>query len=92
MVASGFFYEEGLYNFYNDRQHSGGRLFSRYRFLEASSFLVEDAGFAELYYGFGNEFWAGDDRSTGQQAVRGPGGPVPPEHPLSRSGTRSAAS
>ncbi|WP_435005926.1 M1 family aminopeptidase [Tundrisphaera lichenicola] len=59
--SSGFFYEEGLYNFYNDRQHSGGRLFTRYKFLEASSFLVDDAGFAELYYGFGNEFWAGDD-------------------------------
>ena len=58
---SGVFYEEGLYNFYNDRQHSGGRLFSRYRFLEASSFLVDDAGFAEMYYGFGNEFWAGDN-------------------------------
>jgi len=59
--TSGVFYEEGLYNFYNDKQHSGGRLFSRYRFLEASSFLVDDAGFAELYYGFGNEFWAGDN-------------------------------
>jgi hypothetical protein len=58
--TSGVFYEEGLYNFYNDKAHSGGRLFTRYRFLEASSFLVDDAGFAELYYGFGNEFWAGD--------------------------------
>jgi hypothetical protein len=58
--TSGIFYEEGLYNFYNDKEHSGGRLFSRYRFLEASSFLVDDAGFAELYYGVGNEFWAGD--------------------------------
>ncbi len=36
-------------------------MFSRYRFLEASSFLVDDAGFAELYYGVGNEFWAGDN-------------------------------
>ena len=59
--TSGLFYEEGLYNFYNDKQHSGGRLFSRYRFLESSSFLVDDAGFAEIYYGYGNEFWAGDD-------------------------------
>ncbi len=59
--SSGIFYEEGLYNFYNDKQHSGGRLFSRYRFLEASSFLVDDAGFVEAYYGFGNEFWAGDN-------------------------------
>ena len=59
--TSGIFYEEGLYNFYNDKQHSGGRLFSRYRFLESSSFLVDDAGFAELYYGVGNEFWAGDN-------------------------------
>jgi hypothetical protein len=59
--TSGVFYEEGLYNFYNDKQHSGGRIFSRYRFLEASSFLVDDAGFAELYLGTGNEFWAGDD-------------------------------
>jgi hypothetical protein len=58
--TSGIFYEEGLYNFYNDKEHSGGRLFSRYRFLESSSFLVDDAGFAELYYGVGNEFWAGD--------------------------------
>jgi len=59
--SSGFFYEEGLYNFYNDRRHSGGRAFLRYRFLENSSFLVDDQGFAELYYGIGNEFWAGDD-------------------------------
>jgi Peptidase family M1 domain len=59
--TSGVFYEEGLYNFYNDKEHSGGRLFSRYRFLEASSFLVDDAGFAEFYYGVGNEFWAGDN-------------------------------
>ena len=59
--TSGVFYEEGLYNFYNDKQHSGGRLFSRYRFLEASSSLVDDAGFAEAYYGVGNEFWAGDN-------------------------------
>ncbi len=58
--TSGIFYEEGLYNFYNDKAHSGGRLFSRYRFLEASSFMVDVAGFAEFYYGVGNEFWAGD--------------------------------
>ena len=60
-TAAGFFYEEGLYNFYNDKRHSGGRAFLRYRFLESSSFLVDDQGFAELYYGIGNEFWAGDD-------------------------------
>ena len=60
-LASGIFYEEGLYNFYNDKRHSGGRAFVRYRFLETSSFLVEDPGFAELYYGIGNEFWQGDD-------------------------------
>ena len=60
-TSAGFFYEEGLYNFYNDRRHSGGRAFLRYRFLESSSFLVDDQGFAELYYGIGNEFWAGDD-------------------------------
>ncbi|GAC1467874.1 MAG: hypothetical protein NVSMB9_09950 [Isosphaeraceae bacterium] len=59
--AAGLFYEEGLYNFYNDRRHSGGRAFLRYRFLETSSFLVDDQGFAELYFGTGNEFWAGDD-------------------------------
>jgi hypothetical protein len=59
--STGFFYEEGLYNFYNDRRHSGGRFFLRYRFLETSSFLIDDQGFAELYYGLGNEFWAGDD-------------------------------
>ena len=61
MWSAGFFYEEGLYNFYNDRRHSGGRAFLRYRFLETSSFLVDDQGFAELYYGIGNEFWPGDD-------------------------------
>lgn len=60
-TTAGFFYEEGLYNFYNDRRHSGGRAFLRYRFLPSSSFLVDDQGFAELYYGIGNEFWAGDD-------------------------------
>ncbi len=59
--SSGFFYEEGLYNFYNDRRHSGGRAFLHYTFLPTSSFLVDDAGFAELYYGLGNEFWPGDD-------------------------------
>ena len=52
---------KGLYNFYNDKRHSGGRAFLRYRFLETSSFLVDDQGFAELYFGTGNEFWAGDD-------------------------------
>ncbi len=61
MASVGFFYEEGLYNFYNDQRHSGGRFFLRHRFLETSSFLVDDQGFAELYYGLGNEFWAGDD-------------------------------
>ncbi len=59
--VSGIFYEEGLYNFYNDKRHSGGRLFTRYKFLETSSFLTEDQGFAELYLGTGNEFWQGDD-------------------------------
>jgi hypothetical protein len=59
--ASGFFYEEGLYNFYNDKRHSGGRLFLRKRLLESSSFIVDDPVFFEAYYGLGNEFWAGDD-------------------------------
>lgn len=59
--SSGFFYEEGMYNFYNDSRHSGGRFFTRYRFLPTSSFLIDDQGFFELYYGIGNEFWAGDD-------------------------------
>src|SRR5262249_52338983 len=35
--------------------------FLRYRFLENTSFLVDDFGFAELYLGTGNEFWPGDD-------------------------------
>jgi hypothetical protein len=59
--SAGVFYEEGLYNFYNDKRHSGGRAFLRYRFLETSSFLVDDPGFFEIYYGVGNEFWPGDD-------------------------------
>jgi hypothetical protein len=59
--TAGVFYEQGLYNFYNDKRHSGGRAFLRYRFLETSSFLIDDQGFAELYFGTGNEFWAGDD-------------------------------
>lgn len=59
--SAGLFYEEGLYNFYNDKRHSGGRAFLRYRFLETSSFLIDDQGFAELYFGTGNEFWPGDD-------------------------------
>ena len=58
--SSGLFYEEGLYNYYNDKRHSGGRAFLRYRFLETSSFLVDDQGFFELYFGTGNEFWQGD--------------------------------
>jgi hypothetical protein len=59
--ATGFFYEEGLYNFYNDRRHSGGRFFLRKRLLESSSFIVDDPVFFEVYYGLGNEFWPGDD-------------------------------
>jgi hypothetical protein len=59
--TTGIFYEEGLYNFYNDRRHSGGRAFLRYRFLETSSFIVDDQGFLEFYFGTGNEFWQGDD-------------------------------
>jgi hypothetical protein len=59
--SAGLFYEEGLYNFYNDKRHSGGRAFLRYRFLETSSFLIDDQGFFELYYGVGYEFWPGDD-------------------------------
>jgi hypothetical protein len=59
--ATGFFYEEGLYNFYNDRRHSGGRFFLRKRLLESSSFIVDDPVFYEFYYGLGNEFWPGDD-------------------------------
>jgi Peptidase family M1 domain len=58
--SSGLFYEEGLYNFYNDQRHSGGRAFVRYRMLESSSFIVDDQGFIEAYFGTGNEFWAGD--------------------------------
>jgi hypothetical protein len=60
-TSTGFFYEEGLYNFYNDRRHSGGRAFLRHRFLQTPSVLADDQGFAELYYGLGNEFWPGDD-------------------------------
>jgi hypothetical protein len=59
--SAGLFYEEGLYNFYNDKRHSGGRAFLRYRFLETSSFIIDDQGFFELYYGVGYEFWPGDD-------------------------------
>jgi hypothetical protein len=59
--TAGLFYEEGLYNFYNDQRHSGGRAFLRYRFLETSSFIVDDQGFFEIYFGTGNEFWQGDD-------------------------------
>ncbi len=59
--SAGIFYEEGLYNFYGDVRHSGGRAFLRYRFLETSSFLIDDQGFAEVYFGTGWEFWAGDD-------------------------------
>ena len=59
--SAGLFYEEGLYNFYNDKRHSGGRAFLRYRFLESSSFIVDDQGFLEFYFGTGNEFWAGDN-------------------------------
>jgi hypothetical protein len=59
--ATGFFYEQGLYNFYNDKRHSGGRFYLRKRLLESSSFIVDDPVFFEVYYGLGNEFWAGDD-------------------------------
>ena len=59
--ATGFFYEEGLYNFYNDKRHSGGRFYLRKRLLESSSFIVDDPVFFEFYYGLGNEFWPGDD-------------------------------
>ncbi|MDR3622603.1 MAG: M1 family aminopeptidase [Paludisphaera borealis] len=59
--AAGFFYEQGLYNFYNDKRHSGGRAYLRKRLLESSSFIVDDPVFYEFYYGLGNEFWQGDD-------------------------------
>ena len=59
--SAGLFYEEGLYNFYNDKRHSGGRAFLRYRLLESPSFLIDDQGFIEFYFGTGYEFWAGDD-------------------------------
>jgi hypothetical protein len=59
--SAGIFYEEGLYNFYNDKRHSGGRLFLRKRILESTSFIVDDPIFFEVYYGVGNEFWPGDD-------------------------------
>ncbi len=92
MWTSGVFYEEGLYNFYNDKQHSGGRLFSRYRFLEASSFLVDDAGFAELFTtawatSSGRAIPAGRWTSPSLLLVAGSAS----VH-CSRSGTRSAAS
>jgi hypothetical protein len=72
--SAGLFYEEGLYNFYNDKRHSGGRAFLRYRFLETSSFLIDDQGFAELYYGVGNEFWPGDDGRPVNQYLGAVGG------------------
>ena len=50
-----------LYNFYNDKRHSGGRFYLRRRLLESSSFIVDDPVFYEYYYGLGNEFWPGDD-------------------------------
>lgn len=59
--TAGAFYEEGLYNFYNDRRHSGGRLFLRRKLLETSSVLVDDPAFYEIYLGTGYEFWPGDD-------------------------------
>lgn len=61
MWAAGLFYEEGLYNWYGDRRHSGGRVFLRRRLIESVSVLLDDPGFVELYYGMGNEFWPGDD-------------------------------
>jgi hypothetical protein len=61
MWTAGVYYEEGLYNFYNDRRHSGGRAFLRKRLIESSSVLVDDPGFFEFYLGTGNEFWPGDD-------------------------------
>jgi hypothetical protein len=61
MWNAGLYYEEGLYNFHNDVRHSGGRAFLRKRLATSSSFIVDDPAFYELYYGFGNEFWPGDD-------------------------------
>jgi hypothetical protein len=59
--TAGVFYEQGLYNFYNDKRHSGGRAFLRRRLLETSSVLVDDPAFYELYMGTGYAFWEGDD-------------------------------
>lgn len=61
MWTTGVFYEQGLYNFYNDKRHSGGRAFLRRRLLETSSVLVDDPAFYEIYMGTGYEFWPGDD-------------------------------
>lgn len=73
--TAGVFYEEGLYNFYNDKRHSGGRAFIRKRLIESSSAILEDPGFYEFYLGTGYAFWAGDD-----------GRPV--NHPLTALGGR----
>ncbi len=74
MWTSGVFYEEGLYNFYNDKRHSGGRIFLRRRLLESSSFLVDDPAFYELYMGTGYEFWPGDDGRPVNQSLTAIGG------------------
>ena len=89
--ATGFFYEEGLYNFYNDKRHSGGRFFLRKRLLESSSFIVDDPVFYEFYYGLGNEFWPGDDGRP-VNSTSGPSGPATARTRSSPTGTRSRAS
>lgn len=70
----GGYYQEGLYNFNNDRRHNGGRAFVRRRLIANSSFLADDSAFYELYYGFGNSFWPGDDGRPTDKWLAGVGG------------------
>ncbi len=61
----GVFYEEGLNDAQNNelssRRLSGGRVYLRRTLLPGSSFLQDDPGFFEGYFGTGNLFWPGDD-------------------------------
>ena len=73
---------KGLYNFYNDKRHSGGRAFLRYRFLETSSFLSTTRGSPSSTSAPATSSGPGDDGRPVEQVARRHRRPVPAEHAL----------
>ena len=80
--SAGVFYEEGLYNFYNDKRHSGGRAFLRYRFLRDVELPGRRPGVRRALLRHRQRVLGGRRRPAGQRLARRLRRPVPPEHAL----------